>query len=260
MAQDQILNTNEIIHSDCLTYMKTLPNDSIDLILADPPYNKKVANWDTLPLTDYIQFMTDFVLESKRILKPNGSLVAYNQQPMASFMFTVFYSHLQFVDEIIWYYKNGGGGKAKLRCKNTHQLVYWFSKTAIYTCNIDTIRQPYSGTRAKYKHNIDKNPSKTWTPNENGAVPTNVWETSIVRQNESTQLAKLGIQKPLALTSRLIELTSNPNDLVFIPFAGSGTEIEACMQLTRNYIATERNLNYIQDIILPRLAKLNINV
>ena len=175
------IELNKIINKDCIEYMKSLPDECIDLIIADPPYNKNVASWDNIKEEDYIELLKNLAKEAKRILKRDGSMFIYNQQPMASIMFNIFFNELNYVDEIIWYYKNGGGNP-KNKCKNAHQLLYWFSKNNEYKANMDSIRQPYSGTRAIYKRNIDKNPKKTWVPNEKGALPTNVWEISIVRQ------------------------------------------------------------------------------
>lgn len=143
------VNTNKIHNMDCIEFMKTLPDKSVNLIIADPPYNKKVASWDNLKEDDYINMLKSLATESKRVLKDDGSIFIYNQQPMASIMFNIFYNELNYVDEIIWHYKNGGGNP-KNKCKNAHQLLYWFSKNKNYKCNIDGIRQPYSGTRAIY--------------------------------------------------------------------------------------------------------------
>lgn len=249
------IKTNEIYNMDCIDYMKTLPNNSVNLIIADPPYNKKVASWDDFELGVYLDLLKNLAIESKRVLKEDGSIFIYNQQPMASLMFNIFYEQLNYVDEIIWYYKNGGGNP-KNRCKNAHQLLYWFSKNKDYKVNIDTIRKPYSGTRAKYKSNIDKNPSKAWIPNPKGALPTNVWEISIVRQRESTPLTKISVQKPLEICNIIINLASNPEDIVYIPFAGSGSEIESCIRNNRQFIATELKKEYISDIIIPRIKNL----
>ena len=250
------IDVNKIFHIDCIEYMKTLPDSSVNLIIADPPYNRNVAKWDNIEEDKYIELLVELAKESKRILKEDGSIFVYNQQPMASLMFNIFYNELNYIDEIVWYYKNGGGNP-KNKCKNAHQLLYWFSKNKKYKCNIDDIRQPYSGTRAIYKGNIDKNPAKAWTPNEKGALPTNVWEISIVRQKESTELAKISVQKPLEICDRIIKLASNEEDIVYIPFAGSGSEIESCIKNNRNYIATELNKDYIENIITPRISNIN---
>lgn len=238
------LELNRIYQMDCLEGMRLLPDDSVDLIIADPPYNKGVAKWDKYTDEDYITFMSDCMTQFKRVLKGSGSLFLYNQQPYASFMFIEAYKMFNFVDEIIWYYKNGGSGGKKL--KNAHQLLYWFNKGENYTRNLDDIRQPYSGTRAIYKHNVDRNPAKAWTPNEKGALPTNVWESSIVRQRESTPLTKLSIQKPLAICEKIIKLASNVNDTVLIPFVGSGSECVATLRNNRNFIGFERESEYIE--------------
>ena len=245
---------NKVYNIDCIEYMRSLPDNSVNLIIADPPYNKNVASWDNFEIKDYKELLRNLAIESRRILKDDGSIFIYNQQPMASLMFNIFYNELNYIDEIVWYYKNGGGNP-KNKCKNAHQLLYWFSKSKEYKSNIDSIRQPYSGTRAIYKENIDKNPAKAWTPNEKGALPTNVWEISIVRQKEATALTKLSVQKPLEICNRIIKLGSNEEDIVYIPFSVSGSEIESCIINNRNYIATELNKDYIDKIILPRICK-----
>lgn len=193
------------------------------------------------------------VKEYKRILSPEGSVFMYNQQPMASYMFQILHENLNYVDEIIWYYKNGGGN-AKKKPKNAHQLLYWFSKTDSYIKNFDDVRQSYSGTREIYKHNVDKNPLKAWTPNDKGAMTTNVWEISVVRQTQATELAKIGVQKPLEIGEKIIKLASNKDSVVLIPFVGSGTECVNSLLLDRSFIGFEINSSYIQ-IANDRISK-----
>lgn len=254
-----MIEINNIYNEDCYDFMSKLEIgkngfQGFDLIIADPPYNKGVAKWDKFDLEEYLRLLDGWIVQFNRLLTDRGNLFIYNQQPMASYMFQILYENMNYVDEIIWYYKNGGGN-TKNKCKNVHQLLYWFSKNNDYIKNLDDIRQPYSGTRQKYKHNVDKNPLKAWTPNDKGAMPTNVWEVSIVRQKQSTPLAKLGIQKPLEMAKRIVKLGSNNDSLIYIPFAGSGTEIEVCEKLNRNWISTEKEVSYIQEIIIPRINK-----
>ncbi|MCY7439404.1 DNA-methyltransferase [Bacillus altitudinis] len=239
------IELNRIYHMDCLEGMRMIPDSSVDLIIADPPYNKKVSSWDNYRLEDYLKFIAKSVEEYKRILSPKGSVFIYNQQPMASYMFQLLYEKLNFVDEIIWYYKNGGGN-AKKKPKNAHQLLYWFSKTEEYIKNFDEVRQSYSGTREIYKHNVDKNPAKAWSPNTKGAMPTNVWEVSVVRQTQATKLAKLGVQKPLELGDKIIKMASNHSSKVVIPFVGSGSECVNCASLSRDFVGFELNKEYIE--------------
>ncbi|KAA9007241.1 site-specific DNA-methyltransferase [Paenibacillus spiritus] len=232
--------------------MSTVPDNTFDLIIADPPYNRAVAKWDKYSNEEYLDLLRIWIKEFSRVLTPKGNLFIYNQQPMASYMFQMLYENLNFVDEIIWFYRNGGGNTKK-KCKNVHQLLYWFTKTDNYIRNFDEVRQEYSGTRALYKHNVDKNPAKVWTPNDKGAMPTNVWEVSIVRQKEATALAKIGVQKPLEVSNRIIKLGSNYDSKIFIPFGGSGSEIESAIINNRSWVATEINLKYIEEIIEPRI-------
>lgn len=246
-----MLNINNIYNIDCIDGMKQISDNSIDLIIADPPYNKKVSSWDNYPLDEYLKFMRELISQIKRVLSVKGSVFMYNQQPMASFMFQELYEKLHYIDEIIWYYKNGGGNTKK-KPKNAHQLMYWFSKSNDYIKNFDEVRQSYSGTREIYKHNVDKNPTKAWTPNVKGAMPTNVWEVSVVRQKEATELAKLGVQKPLQLGDKIIKMASNSDSTILVPFVGSGSECLSAVMNDRNYIGFELNQEYI-DIANKRI-------
>ena len=97
------LEINKIFNMDCLEYMKTLPDKCVDLIIADPPYNRNVATWDNIKEDRYIELLAELAKESKRILKDDGSIFIYNQQPMASLMFNIFYKELIYIDEIVWY-------------------------------------------------------------------------------------------------------------------------------------------------------------
>lgn len=83
---------------------------------------------------------------------------------------------------------------------------------------------------------------------------TDVWDfiPDKVRYGHKTQ-------KPQDITDRIINASSNPNDLVYIPFAGSGSEIISCVKYNRNYIATEINNEYIENIIYKRLENVSNN-
>jgi site-specific DNA-methyltransferase (adenine-specific) len=238
------LEINRIYQRDCIDGMRMIPYKSVDLIIADPPYNKGVATWDRFTDEEYCKFIAECTSEFTRVMKPSSSLFIYNQQPYASYMFIEVLKKLNYADEIIWHYRNGGSGGKKL--KNSHQLLYWFTNGEGYSKNLDAIRQPYSGTRAIYKTNVDKNPAKAWTPNEKGALPTNVWEISVVRQKESTPLTKLSVQKPLEISERIIKVASNAGDTILIPFVGSGSECVASIKQNRNFVGFETEREHIE--------------
>lgn len=90
---------------------------------------------------------------------------------------------------------------------------------------------------------------------ENNKVnPSNVWFDSLVSKNSKERFNHPS-QKPLSICERIIKASSNNNDLIYIPFVGSGSEIIACIRNNRNYIATEINNEYIINIIIPRIQK-----
>ena len=69
-------------------------------------------------------------------------------------------------------------------------------------------------------------------------------------------MSKIGIQKPLKICDNIIKLGSNNNSIIYIPFAGSGSEIESCIRNNRKWIATEINKDYIENVIKPRILNI----
>lgn len=87
---------------------------------------------------------------------------------------------------------------------------------------------------------------------KNRVNPSNVWFDSQVSFN-SKEKVDHPTQKPLSICDRIVKASSNKKDLVYIPFAGSGSEIASCIKNNRNYIASEINKEYVDNIIIPRI-------
>lgn len=95
-----------------------------------------------------------------------------------------------------------------------------------------------------------KNPPQPYNTEK---IDGDVWEFVRVRY-KMPEYTNHPTQKPLSICDRIVKVHSNENDLVYIPFAGSGSEIESCIRNNRNWIATELNEEYISDIIYPRIT------
>ena len=241
------MEVNKIYKGDCVKLMTQLEDQSIDLIIADPPYNlgKDFGNnsdkWNNI--NEWVDWSREWLTQSARVLKDNGSIFVYGIHHYQCFIQIELYKlNLKYRRQIIWHYENGFSGY-----KNTLSACYepllWFSKSDNYTYH--TIRVPYKSTK-RLKNKITKN-GKIWTPNPEGKMGGDVWCFPVLAGKRfSAEKVDHPTQKPLSVTNRIIEHFSNLNDLVLVPFVGSGTECLAAKRLNRSYIGFELNKKYVK--------------
>jgi site-specific DNA-methyltransferase (adenine-specific) len=244
---------NNVIHSDVFEYLMKVEDNSVDLILTDPPYGIGIDDWDIFENEEeYFNFIYSFIELSLPKLKENGSLYLFNNAYNSAYVLQFLVKKgLLFQNWITWY-KKDGFTSLKKRYNRTQETCLFFSKTKNYTFNYDDIRIPYeskSRIEAAKTKGILKN-GKRWFPNENGKLCNDVWEFSseknrnkvngkIVKQFHSTQ-------KPLEMIKRIIIASSNKGDLILDPFMGSGTTAIACKSLGRNFLGCDSNLEYVE--------------
>jgi DNA modification methylase len=228
------MNKIEIRNSDSLQELKTIPQESIDLIIADPPYNLKKkygGNSDDFTHDEYLEFSRKWLGECKRILKPTGSMYVFMGVRYISYVYQILEKDLSFFFNgwITWHYTQGLGKTKGFSPR--HDDILYFSKTDRFKFNLDSVRIPQ-----KYYRSIN---------NMRGANPGDVWEFSHVhycndnRQDHPTQ-------KPEGLIERMILASSDEGDSVLDPFSGSGTTLRVCQQLNRDGLGIELNPEYVQ--------------
>jgi len=238
---------NQIYKQDCIQFMKDMEGESVDLIIADPPYNlnKNFGNnsdqWNSVD--DWLKWSKKWIDESVRILKPSGSIFIYGIHHYLCYLQVYLYEkNLKYRRQIIWHYENGFSGY-KNSPSATYEPILWFSKTDDYTYHI--IREPYK-SKKRLKNKITKN-GKVWTPHPDGKHAGDVWNIpTLAGKRFAEEKVDHPTQKPLKLCDRIIKHFSNPKDLVYIPFAGSGSECVSAISSKRNFIATEVNPDYIK--------------
>lgn len=249
------MELNKIYNEDCIIYMQSFPDNSIDLIIADPPYNigKNYGNkTDKQSKEEYLRFVHDFIEQSQRILKETGSLILYTGKQYYPYWHIEVEKYMKIINQIIWKYDSSG-----VQPKNKYGGVY---EPIIYAAMDDkkrTFNKEHCMVEAKTgakRGLIDyrKNPPQPYNTKK---IDGDVWEFVRVRYKMS-EYTNHPTQKPLSICDRIVKVHSNVNDLVYIPFAGSGSEIESCIRNNRNWIATELNREYIDKIILPRINDL----
>lgn len=237
---------NKIHHGDTVEFLRTLPDESAQLIIADPPYNlgkdfgigkkyKKVSEW--------LKWSKEWIDECSRILTPEGNLFIYGIHHYSCYI----QCHLYEIDmiyrrQIIWYYENGWSRYTNGPASHYEPLL-WFahSKESIY----HPIREPYK-SQERLKHKITKN-GKTWTPHPEGRLAGDIWRfPTLAGRRFKEERTEHPTQKPMSLTNRIVTHFSNPGDLVLVPFAGSGTECVSAANNGRDYIGVELNPAYIK--------------
>lgn len=262
--------TLNVYFDDNLHVLRQLPDESIDLIYIDPPFNtgklqkrtqiKTIASEDgdrvgfqgkkykTIKLgtkgyvdkfDDFLGFIEERIIHVHRILKKNGSLffhLDYREIHYCKVLIDNIFDRSSFMNEIIWAYDYGARSKRKWSAK--HDTILWYAKDPDnYTFNFDEMdRIPYMAPGLVGAEKAAR-----------GKTPTDVWWHTIVSPNgkEKTGYAT---QKPLGIISRIVKIHSNPGDVLCDFFAGSGTLGEAAYKLGRDCILVDNNIEAIETM------------
>lgn len=259
---------NHIYMSDNLSLLQNIPTSSVDLIYIDPPFNtgkqqsrtqlrtvraeegdrtgfgghryethKMVTRGYEDAFDDYLAFLEPRLREAARVLMPHGSLyfhIDYREVHYCKILLDTIFGRDCFLNEIIWAYDYGARTNKKWPTKHDNILVY-VKNPSQYTFNVDAIeRIPYMAPGLV-------GPEKA----ARGKLPTDTWWHTIVPTNGKEKTG-YPTQKPLGILKRIIEASSNPDDLVLDFFAGSGTTGAACLELGRRFILVDNNEQALQ--------------
>jgi DNA modification methylase len=225
-----------VVPGDALVELGKIADDSVDVVIADPPYNlgKDFGNnTDDHSFQDYMAFSEAWLRDCRRILKASGTLYVFMGVRFISYLYGILDQRLglHFNSWICWHYTQGLGKTKGLSPR--HDDILMFTKSAAFKFNLDAIRIPQ-------KYYRERN-------NMRGANPGDVWKFSHVhychpnRQDHPTQ-------KPEGLIERMVLASTNEGDVVVDPFAGSGTTPRVCQQLGRSCTAIEINPDFAAAI------------
>ena len=246
------LPLNQILHGDCVSLLNSLPEDSVDLIFADPPYNLQLQNdlwrpnmtkvdavddeWDQFAsFAEYDNFTQDWLLACRRVLKETGALWVigsyHNIYRVGSILMDLGYWIL---NDLVWIKSNPMPNFRGVRFTNAHETLIWAQKDR----------------GAKYTFNHHAMKSLNDDDHERGLQMRNDWYLPICSGKErlKTENGEKAhtTQKPEALLYRVILSSSNPGDVVLDPFFGTGTTGAVAKKLGRHWIGIERDQDYIK--------------
>lgn len=243
------METNKIYIGDNLQILKTIPSESIDLIYLDPPF---FTQRDFIEFDDrfkninyYIDWMVLRIVEMYRILKLSGNIYLHADWHAAHYLkieMDKIFGYNNFQGEIIWHYGLGASNGKKTFLKK-HDNILYYSKTKNNIFNIQRgditpqMKAKYCHEDEKGKYMLSKN-KKYYL--KGGKLLDDVWEIPSISPTSHERIG-YPTQKPEKLLERIIKVSSNPNDIVLDPFAGSGTTLVVAEKLGRKWIGIDIN-------------------
>ena len=237
-----MLELNKIHEGNCLEILKDIPDNSIDLIVRDPPYNKvQDTKFQSLSNILFKGFIKDLVSELSRVTKEGGSIyIIMDWREISYFYIAMVKEGLIPQNWITWKYTNGSGSTK--RYSNRHDDILFFTNGDKFTFNTSSIR-----IKAKKNVAFKLKSGKMWNPPEPGKKNCDDTWVDINMVNSQAKI-RCGhpTQKPVELMERMILASSNEGAVVLDCFMGSGTTAIACKNLKRNFIGIETNKEYIE--------------
>lgn len=269
-----------VIQGDNLAVLKSIADESVQLIYVDPPFNtgrvqsrgsskttrtetgnrigfkgqryeivkETILSYDD-EFKDYWGFLEPRLEEAWRVLNETGTLylhLDYREAHYAKVLLDALFGRECFLNEIIWAYDYGGKAKSRWPAKHDTILVYVKNPDKYYFSNENVDREPYMAPGLVTPEKVAR-----------GKLPTDVWWHTIV---SPTGKEKTGYptQKPLGILRRVIQASSQEGSLVLDFFAGSGTTGAAAAELGRNFILIDQNPESI-EVIRERFKALPVD-
>lgn len=238
-----------VFPGDCLDLLKTIPDESVQLIVTSPPYNIGKEYEKKLHIDHYLQQQTQVITECVRTLSSKGSICwqvgNYIDRgaiiPLDTILYPVFSNlNLRMRNRIVWHFEHGL--HCSRRFSGRYETIMWFTKSDDYIFNLDPVRIPQKYPGKKYF----KGPKAgQYSCNPLGKNPGDLWIIPNVKSNH-VEKTEHPCQFPVELIERLVLSLSNENDWVMDPFLGTGTSIIAAIRHKRKGIGAEIIPRYIE--------------
>ena len=250
-------NNYELWQGDCLELMKNIKDESIDMILCDPPYGTTACKWDTIipfePMWEQIN----------RVIKPNGAICLFGSEPFSSALRMSNIKNFKY--DWIWNKKKGGNPLlSKIQPIKITENISVFGKNKVNYYPIMTERdKPKS--RGKNTGRKSETTNNAWTENK---IYTHFYPKNIIEFSNASQKGKVHpTQKPVDLLEYLINTYTKEDETILDFTMGSGSTGVAAMNTNRKFIGIELEQQYfdiaqkrIQDIVYNKIKPQNIGL
>lgn len=238
-----------VYHGDCLHLLKSIPDESLQLVVTSPPYNIGKEYEKRLHLDVYLEQQAQVIAECARALSPKGSICwqvgNYVDRgaiiPLDTVLYPIFSNlGLRMRNRIIWHFEHGL--HCSRRFSGRYETIIWFTKTDDYIFNLDAVRIPQKYPGKKYF----KGPNAgKYSCNPLGKNPGDLWVIPNVKSNH-VEKTEHPCQFPVELIERLVLSLSNEGDWVLDPFLGTGTSIIAAIRHGRRGVGAETVAKYVE--------------
>lgn len=234
---------NKILIGDAIELFKSIPNDSIDVTFADPPFNlnKKYNSYkDSLEFQEYLEWCKKWIYEMVRVTKPTGSIFLHNIPKWLTYYATFLNEFADFKHWISWDAPTAPMGKS---LQPSHYGILYYAKE--YKQNkYYEIRYPHKRCR-KCGFLLKDYGGKKAGLHPFGPLVSDVW-TDIHRIKHNKFRDSHPCQLPIHLLERIILMSSDEGDIILDPFSGTGTTAIAAKRLGRQYIGFDIDENYVE--------------
>jgi len=257
------MRKNVILHGDCLSELRALPDNSVDLIFTSPPYaDQRKSTYGGVHADLYVEWFLPRSAEFLRVLKPTGSFVLNIKERVVNSERHTYVLELilalrkqgwLWTEEYMWHKKNSFPGFWPNRLRDGWERLLHFTKEKKFNMYQHQVRVPigdWAKTRLENPTEYDKERQESAVGSGFGVKRANWVDKDLVLPNNVLHLASETSNKshsaayPEKLPEFFIKLFTQPNDVVYDPFMGSGTTAKVALDLNRNFIGSEISEDY----------------
>lgn len=237
---------NKIVCGDAFSVLKKLPAESFDLLFADPPYNltKNFGenSFRQTSLDEYEAWLETWLADCANLLKKTASVYICGDWRSAAAIQRVGMKFFTLRNRITWEREKGRGAKANW--KNASEDIWFFTVSENFTFNTDAVKIKRKVLAPYTENGAPKDWDKSADGNYRLTHPSNLWTDLTVPFWSMPENTDHPTQKPEKLLAKIILASTNENDLVLDPFAGSGTTAVTAKKLNRRFCAVECDERY----------------
>ena len=238
---------DRVFCQDVFEVLPKLPDQSVDLMFADPPYNLTKSfndrKFKKISIDKYLEWLDSWLGLTLRILKPTASIYICGDWRSSTAIHRLGEKYFIPQNRITWEREKGRG--AKSNWKNCSEDIWFFTVSENYYFNVDAVMLKRQVIAPYTDRNGDP---KDWTETENGRFrvthPSNLWTDLTVPYWSMPENTDHPTQKPEKLLAKIILASSREDDLIFDPFNGSGTTTVVAKKLGRHYLGIEIDETY----------------